>query len=196
MVLIVMIGYLYILSKSNDGVIERYFMNNLVFYYAAKSVTITWTINWDSSITLSTTIPITTLSETSPCAGINRAALGGGLAGGCLLLIITAGVAFHLGKLKGIRSQAHTGTDNSPYTELSVTRINNSPYAELSVTRTDNSPYIDMSAARTDNSTYTDMSVTRMDDHNYDSLNISQKQTANTDNDEAPSGQTYVNIRS
>jgi len=40
------------------------------------------------------------------------------------------------------------------------------------------------------------MSVTRMDDHNYDSLDTSQRQTANTDNDEAPSGQTYVNIRS
>jgi len=50
---------------------------------------------------LPTTIPITTLSETSPCTSIDKAALGGGLAGGCLLLIITAGVAFHLGKLKG-----------------------------------------------------------------------------------------------
>jgi len=27
--------------------------------------------------------------------------MGGGIAGGCLLLIITAGVAFYLGKLKG-----------------------------------------------------------------------------------------------
>ncbi|KAF6038701.1 hypothetical protein EB796_002991 [Bugula neritina] len=142
-----------------------------------------------------TTIPTTTLSETSPYTGIDSAALGGGLAGGCLLLIITAGVAFHLGKLKGIRSQARTRTDNSPYTELSVTRINNSPYTELSVTRTDNSPHTDMSATRTDNSSYAEMSVTRMDDHNYDSLDISDRQTANADNHEAPSGQTYVNIR-
>jgi len=64
-------------------------------------VTVLWIIKWSSSITLPNTSSSKTLSETPASANIDKTALGGGLAGGCLLLIITAGVAFHLGKLKG-----------------------------------------------------------------------------------------------
>jgi len=93
-----------LLSKSITSVIERpVLLTTLFFYYAGKSVTITWTIKWDSSVTLPTTIPIVTPSEKPPCACIiDKTVLGGGLAGVFLLLIITAGVAFHLGNLKGV----------------------------------------------------------------------------------------------
>jgi len=56
----------------------------LGFYYTARAITIKWDINWNRSVTLPSTIPTTTLSKTTPYG--DNATVGGGSAGGCLLL--------------------------------------------------------------------------------------------------------------